>query len=482
MTYVHPAPQLQELFASMPQEDVMKAVQEPYGPGSLGIGEWIHWDRLRHLDPPDDLSHEQWWLGIKMARSPLLRPFPLREAVTRELFAFAMPDEVLRLLHDVDRHCAGEIAMPEVVTSDEQARQHYLVNSLMEEAIRSSQLEGATTSRRRAVELLRTGLTPRDRSERMILNNYRALEFIRGMGNRLTPALVLELQRILTEGTLDNPDAAGRLQRPDEDRVGVYDVTDGSVVHRPPRAEELPERLDTLCAFANSEDEATPFMHPVVRAVLIHFWLGYDHPFEDGTGRTARALFYWSMRQSGYWLTEYLSISRILRRAPAKYSNAYVLTETDDGDATYFVIHQLGVINTAVSELHAYLARKVREIQAVERQITATGDLNHRQLALLGDALRTPDRRYTYASHATSHGVTPETARTDILHLHRLDFLQRVPGGRRHVYLAAPGLAERLRGSEGRRGHSGGETADIPRDERDAGIAEEGLEPPTRGL
>jgi Fic family protein len=447
MPYVHTAPQPEVLLSSLPADDVLAALRERYGPEALGIGRWVHWDKLRHLEPPDGLTHEQWWLGIKMARNSLLRPFPLRDAITGEPFSYATPDEVLRLLHDVDRNCAGEIAMPEVVTSDDQARQHYLVNSLMEEAIRSSQLEGATTSRRRAVELLRTGRPPSDRGERMILNNYRALEFIRGMGDRLTPELVLELQRIVTEGTLDNPDAAGRLQLPDEDRVGVYDISDGSLVHRPPPAHQLPERLEALCAFANAEDEDAVFMHPVIRAILVHFWLGYDHPFEDGNGRTARALFYWSMRQSGYWLTEYLSISRILRRAPAQYSDAYVLSETDGGDATYFLIHQLGVIGRAVAELHTYLTRKVREVQTLERSIKATRDLNHRQIALLGDALRTPDRRYTYASHAASHGVTEETGRTDILRLRDLGFLQRVPGGRRHVYAAAPQLGELLRGS-----------------------------------
>ena len=403
----------------------------------------MHWDKLRHLDPPDGLDHKQWWLGIKMARSSLLRTFPLVDAQTGERFSFAMPDPVLKLLHDVDRNCAGEIAMPEVVTSDDQARRHYLVNSLMEEAIRSSQLEGATTSRRKAVELLRSGRPPRDRSERMILNNYRALEFIRGMGDRLTPGLVLELQRILTEGTLENPDAAGRLQRADEERVGVYDVADGSLIHEPPPADELPARLDALCAFANGEDDAAPFMHPVIRAVLIHLWLGYDHPFEDGNGRTARALFYWSMKRSGYWLTEYLSISRILRRAPAQYSNAYVLTETDGGDATYFLIYQLGIIVRAVADLHAYLERKVREIQTVERRVRDAGQLNHRQMALVGDALRTPDRRYTYASHAKSHGVTEETARTDLIGLQDLGYIQRAAGrGRRHQYSPAPGLGD----------------------------------------
>jgi Fic family protein len=266
-----------------------------------------------------------------------------------------MNDLILRQLHYVDQRCSGSIAMPEVVTADEQAKRHYLVNSLMEEAIRSSQLEGATTSRRVAKELLQTGRQPRDRSERMILNNYRALQFMRDeIGDELTPEIVLELQRILADGTLDDPGAAGRLQRPDEERVAVWDRMDDTLHHRPPPAEQLPERLARMCSFANApvQDEGE-FVHPVIRAILVHFWLAHDHPFEDGNGRTARALFYWSMRRHGYWLTEYLSISRILRNAPAKYTRSFMLTETDDGDTTYFILYQLSVIERAVEELHA---------------------------------------------------------------------------------------------------------------------------------
>ena len=237
--------------------------------------------------------------------------------------------------------------MPEVVTTDDQARNHYLVSSLMEEAIRSSQLEGATTSRRVAKELLQSGREPRDRSELMILNNYRALEFMRdGMGDTLTPDLVFDVfQRILTEGTLDDPTAAGRLQTPEEERVVVLDATTGALIHTPPPADQLQDRIRAMCAFANEHDDGVEsFIDPVVRGILLHFWLAYDHPFVDGNGRTARALFYWYMRTQKYWLVEYLSISRVIRRAPAKYARAFLLSETDGGDTTYFLFHQLKVI------------------------------------------------------------------------------------------------------------------------------------------
>ncbi len=405
-----------------------------------------HWDKLRHLDPPDGLSREEWWAGIKYARTNVRREIPLRDTSGR-LFSYTTPDVVLSRLHLVDQRCAGEIRMPEVVTGDAQAKQQYLVNSLMEEAIRSSQLEGASTSRRVAKELLRTGRHPKDRSERMIVNNYMALQYMReSMGERLRPHDVLELQRILTEGTLDDPSASGRLQTPDEDRVAVVDRIDGGVLHRPPPADQLPDRLQALCDFANgdSDDEDT-FIHPVLRAILLHFWLAYDHPFEDGNGRTARVLFSWSLRTKGYWLIEYLSISKILREAPGQYNRAFLLTETDDGDTTYFLIHQLGVIERAIEELHKYLRRKVAEVRDVETLLRGSGGFNHRQTDLLGSALRDADRVYTFTSHAQRHGVTHETARTDLRDLADRGLLVSERDGRLYLFHPAPDLGEQLK-------------------------------------
>lgn len=411
-----------------------------------GDNEYIHWDKLRHLDPPGSLTHEDWWATIKWTRYSQQRTLPLTDADGKQ-FTYATPDNVLRQLHYVDQHCAGEIAMKEVVTADDQARSHYLVNSLMEEAIRSSQLEGAATSRRVAKELLRSGRKPKDHSERMIINNYRALQFMRdGIGDKLTPNAVLELHRIVTDGTLDDPEASGRLQRPTDHRIAVIDSADDRVLHSPPPADQLPARMQALCDFANEPDDSEPFIHPVVRAVLLHFWLAYDHPFEDGNGRTARALFYWFMRERGYWLVEYLSISRILRDAPSQYAKAFLFTETDERDTTYFVLHQLGVVRRAIEELRDYLERKTAEIRDVEQLLKGSGAFNHRQLAVLSDAIRDPGRAYTYGSHATSHDVTHETARTDLSRLVDEGLLERRRvGGRQYEFIPTADLSERLR-------------------------------------
>jgi Fic family protein len=427
-------------------ERMRRALNAPLDPRSTE--RYLHWDKLRHLDPPGELSTEEWWWRIKvLERGPSMRQLRLADG-KGVAFTYSLPDLLLRSLHHIDQECSGTVAMEELVVSDRQARQRYLVNSLMEEAIRSSQLEGATTSRRIAKELLRSGREPNDRSERMILNNYRALQFMRQeMGDVLTPESVLELHRIVTDGTLDDPAAAGRLQQPGEERVAVRDPDDGRRIHTPPPAEELPDRLQLLCDFANEDETSEQFVHPVIRAILLHFCLAYDHPFEDGNGRTARILFFWSMLSRGYWLVEYLSISRILRAAPAQYERAFLETETDEGDTTYFLIYQLKVIERAIKEMHDYLGRKARQIKEVEELIHGGDGFNHRQLALLSNALRHPGRGYSFGAHAENHRVTHETARSDLSRLVDRGLFARRKVGREYVFEPAPDLPERLKES-----------------------------------
>jgi Fic family protein len=437
--HVEAPPDFKVLFDEVGTHDVQRVLAV-----AVEDRRYLHWDELRRRTPPEGLNHREWWFSLKLGRRATARPLPMVTTGGAQL-TIALPGRAQRLLHFVDQHCAGEIASDAVVTSDGAARRRYLVNSLMEEAIRSSQLEGATTSRLAAKEMLRTGRAPADRSERMIVNNYHGMEFIReGIGDQLTPDSVLRLHEILTEGTLDEPADAGRLQAPEDERVAVFDRTTDKLLHRPPPATELPGRLQALCDFANSRDDGDDFVHPVVRAIALHFWLGHDHPFADGNGRTARALFYWSMRTQGYWLAEYLAISRILQQAPAQYSRAYVHTETDDGDLTYFLLHQLTVVERAVDELHRYLTGRVEDQQRISAALQADADLNHRQSALLAHAVRNIDATYTFAGHASAHRVTHETARNDLRALEERGLLVREARSRPIRFGAASDLSERI--------------------------------------
>lgn len=407
-------------------------------------GQYLHWDELRHRTPPNGLSHELWWLNIKLARGALTQPLQLVDRDGKS-FQFAMPEPALRALHVIDRDAAGQILMDAPVASP-QDRDRYLVSSLIEESITSSQLEGASTTRRVAEDMLRAGRRPQTPSERMIFNNYQAMQHIRAIGQEpLTPTLILQLHQRLTTGTLDDADDVGRLRQSDD--VHVVDPRDGKLLHIPPNAASLPERLQRLCEFANGSETDTPYVHPVVRAILLHFMLGYDHPFVDGNGRTARALFYWAMARQGYWLMAYLSISNVLRRALGQYARAYLHTETDANDTTYFLLHQLDVIRQAIDALHGYLKEKTRENRATERLLEGAlsrSQFNHRQIALLTHALKHADARYTVESHRASHAVAYATARADLLRLAELGLLQQQSQGKRFVFKVPADLTERM--------------------------------------
>jgi Fic family protein len=385
-------------------------------------GKYLHWDNLRHRDPPEGLTEEQWWLGVKLARYGAQRELPLQDKHGR-VFVFNIPPLITQYLHEIDSRGSGRIAMPAEVSSSE-TKTRYLVRSLIEEAITSSQLEGASTTRKKAMEMFRSSKQPADRNERMIFNNLKGMEFIqKHQGEPLTSDMVFAIHEEMMRGTVDDSEP-GRLQTEDDERVSVVSNVTHKVVHEPPPADQLEERLEAMCRFANGEGE-TEFMHPVIRAILLHLWLAYDHPFSDGNGRTARALFYWSMLNSGYWLFEFISVSSILRKSSGDYARAFLYTETDSNDATYFLVHQLQVIDQALQALEKYLEKKTGEIRRAEKILTGISGINHRQLALLSHALRKPHADYTINSHKVSHRIAYATARADLLKLTELGLLSQ---------------------------------------------------------
>jgi len=406
-------------------------------------GKYLHWEELRRQPARKEITHEQWWAIVGLARQNIRKILPFADNAGRP-FGFGMTDTVQRLVHEVDREASGRIELPEDVTNPA-IRDRYIVSSLIEEAFRSSQLEGASTTRHVAKEMIRSKREPRTQSERMILNNFDAMEWVRDhKEDQLTVPLLLELHAIVTKDTLDVPDAGGRFRRADEE-IHVVDPQDGDIIHTPPHADLLPRRMQALCEFANSATDTEPFIHPVVRAILIHFWLAYDHPFFDGNGRAARALFYWSMLRQGYWLTEFISISRVIKKARGQYDRAFVFSETDSNDTTYFLLNQLRVLRQAIDELTVYLKKKSQEVRDVEQKLRGRDDLNHRQLAILHHVLRHPDVKITIDGHQTSHRVVYQTARTDLLGLVERGFLEQSKLGKKLYFTPARDIQRKLK-------------------------------------
>lgn len=433
-----PAPDWKQILPSIPA-DFSTLLARPEVRQALhqaASSRYPYWDDLKYLPLPHDVKPEWIWAWREFASVMHRRYVPLK-TVGDKPFSFWIPDSAQQLLHMITQRSAGPLL------SDGQpfhSRERYIARSLSEEAIASSQIEGAATTRESARELLRTGRKPADKSERMIVNNFRAMERLRELRDRpLSRQFLLEIQAILTEGTLDDASAAGRFRRsPQDDDIVVEDVA-GAVLHRPPSGATLERSIDDMIAFANDGEGA--FLHPVVKAILLHFWIAYAHPFVDGNGRTARAFFYWFALKEGFGLFEFISISHIVYRSYSQYLRAFLYSEAEGADATYFIMYNLRVIDLALQETLRYIERKGAELQRANQLIRTVPDLNYRQRQLLVDAVKNPGQQYSIKGHQNTHQITYQTARTDLLGLVRMGYLEQYKNGKLFLFLPTGKIA-----------------------------------------
>jgi len=406
-------------------------------------GRYLPWDKVKYLPLPDDFkNHELWWAVMKIARKSAYRKLGI-EGINRVSLRYVLIDSFSEILHYLDQFASGHIVIEQPILNP-QLKNYHLINALIEESITSSQLEGATTTRDIAKKMLKEGRSPRNKSERMILNNYEAINFIRTKTTEiLSPEFIREIHSIISKETLDKEKVGNYRDETDD----IHVTADSQIIFTPPASNEIEGRLKELCDFANASINQG-FIHPVVKAIILHFVFAYIHPFVDGNGRTARALFYWMMLKKGYWLTEFISISRILKNAPAKYSYSFLYAETDENDITYFIDYQLHVVKQAIDELKKYLKRKMDEVASTEKLFQKTKlarRLNFRQLTLLKSALKNPGSTYTIQEYKNTHNVVYQTARKDLLELsdtHHL--LEKIKRGKGFFFIAPSDLSMRI--------------------------------------
>lgn len=435
--------------------DLQGSGQTPYSPSpgsrehELLLQEYRPWRKVRRIARDLGMTPEAAWATVKWSRLFCRRPLEVSQPLVGP-FSVCLGAHVLESLHRIDRATGGGGAA--VLTpgagelGDEGMLRRLRIKTLMDEAAESSLIEGAATTRKDAVELLRSGRDPVNKSERMVVNNYVAMQKVKEwLGRPLSAAMLLELQTVLTSGTLERPDEAGRFRRPDEP-VRVVDERTNETIFEPPPAADLPARLERVCTFANAaHDKGERFLHPIVKACILHFLIGYEHPFCDGNGRTARAVFYWFALRHGYGIFEFTSISELIRKGYAAYPQAYLDSEGDEGDLTYFVLHQLKIIEQALDKLSEHLKHEQDKITRSEAMLRLAKDLNIRQRLLLEHGLRRPLTHYTVKSHMNSNGIVAATARTDLEDLAKRRMLVKSSSGKQIIYMIAPGLEDRLR-------------------------------------
>lgn len=384
---------------------------------------YLYWSDIKYR-VPSGMTDVELWSIVKSVRN-----LTDVKIWSQNNIHFSLTNTMQRLCHEFDMNFGGSWGASKIFPADKTSQELYLISSIMEEAIASSQMEGAATTREVAKDMLRKKISPRNKSQRMILNNYNTINFIRDHAKEeLTPGLIMQIHGMMTENALDIPDASGRLRREDENIVVGNGIT-GEIVHTPPSAECLNDFLIQLCTFFN-DDKTEIFVHPIIRAITIHYLVGYYHPFADGNGRTARALFYWYMMKSNYWLVQYLSISRIIKGSKKSYEKAFLYSESDSNDIGYFIQYNLEVLLKSFDALSRYIKRKHNDKKKAER-LLHLGNITERQSQLLSLYIENPDAVLISTDVVAKFGVTPGTAKSDLRDLTNKGYLKEISLNRR---------------------------------------------------
>lgn len=402
---------------------------------------YLYWDKIKYLPRPEKMSAQEFWVLIKFVRENFTqRVKSVVRSESGKYFSWQSLPGQERSFHEIDMHLGGSLTSSQGLDKDE--KYQFISRGIMEEAIASSQLEGANTTRKAAKRLLREKRKPRNHSEQMILNNYQAMLAIEDEHKRskLDMDLLLHLHTIITEETIDEG-SVGRL-RTDTDDVVVVGSSDGLIYHIPPKEQFMKQELDRFLAYANDELNDSQFIHPLLKAIILHFWVGYLHPFTDGNGRLARALFYWYLLRNDYWAFTYLPLSRVIKNSPAQYRDAYAYTEQDDNDLTYFIDYNLRKIKQAKRDFDSYVERRRSENKKMTGIARSQYQLNDRQIQLLRYYHKNSEECTSIKTYANIYRISRLTARKDLKRLEELGFIVSKKIGREVPFFATDKIAE----------------------------------------
>ncbi|MCK5283038.1 MAG: Fic family protein [Nanoarchaeota archaeon] len=387
--------------------------------------EYIHWDKLRYkglLVKPEYI-----WVLLKLFRGNQSKALKF----DGWSFHYVLLDESQRKLHLFDKGAAGNLETG-LESANTSGKDRYIISSLMEEAIASSQIEGAATTRKVAKQMLRLNKKPKNYSEQMIVNGFMTIrKIIRMKDKSITPEIILELHKEITQNTLKNKNDEGNFRDNNETVVGDPLEAD-KIYHIPPCYKNIPDLIKEFCEFASNDDKE--FIHPIIKGIILHFMLAYIHPFNDGNGRTARAIFYWYVLTRGYWLFEYMSISRILLRSKKEYGLSYLYTETDDNDLTYFINYNLSAIEEALQDMQAYIARKQEEQDDAMGLLKKIKKINLRQAEILKEFIKKPEKGFVITEIVNTYNVAYDTARNDLLYLAKLGYIEQIKVQKKFIF------------------------------------------------
>lgn len=400
-------------------------------------GSYHHYEDFRHR-VPKGLSVDLAWAMTKWARSSLAQRL-LWVRAPLQACTFIPTNLIQKTTTLVDQNVTTAALEWTINKIGERQHLQYLFNDLVEdESISSSQLEGAATTTRVAKDMLKRKREPRTPDEKMILGNLKMMSF--AWDNRaleITSDLIKNLHKIGIEGIDNDKYAPGDFRISDD--IVVHDGY-GNTLHQPPSADGLDVRLIMLCDWINTDHDdinSSTYIHPLIKAICIHFVIGYEHPFNDGNGRVARALFYWFMFKKNYGAFRYISISNILKDAYEQYGKSYLYTETDDMDMTYFIDYQCSVIMQAVTAFNLHCKKTIESIESFNKWLFDSGiyaKLSEKQRIVFQVAKSSAEKNFTATSVQRNIGCSYNTASSVLNGLVELNLFVKKKDGKEWIY------------------------------------------------
>ncbi|UXM84258.1 Fic family protein [Methanococcus aeolicus] len=418
---------------------------------------YIHWNDLKYKKGLP-IEPKYLWILLNMDRKIHFKDLNFHNWT----FKYYINGKIQKFLVDVDRLKNIEFSKE----INDLINDKYKINAIIEESIASSQIEGAKTTTKMAKEIIKSGKKPKNNDEIMVYNNYEAMKYITNeLKNKdFTIDEILEVHKLISKDLIENNEV-GEFRTTND--VIVKDTRTNKTLHIPPNYELIEPSINELCNFANNKEDST---HPIIKGIIIHFLIGYIHPFVDGNGRTARALFYWYMLNSGYTIFEYLNVSEYINKSKVKYKNSYLYVESHkcdeyEGDLTYFIDYMLDCIEKSMNDVLDCIEKSMNDVVNFIKNIgkfinelneynkklklskneykiynnlsndLKNNNLNLRQLDILEEIIKNPKKRFTIKYIVNSYGVAYATARNDLNIFAEFGILQKKKAGKEFIYV-----------------------------------------------